>query len=152
MENRWINIGFNCDNLILDQGFDKWIESIRDELNKLLSDTEVNVDHNLIDSTVKEFTIGEPYTTIVYRNSKAIRNTKWYTIKGPYGLSVEFCEYEFDAHSQEDQRKWYPKNLHSLVTMRVNSMLFDLEMIREGYLLFLKRLDPNYKTPDQFIH
>ena len=135
----------NFNNIKTTGTFNEWIESIRTEIERLLTRTNDNWDTYTVETTCCDWGYCNPggHRKSIPAAAIAIKRN------GQDVISCSFGRMEFD---HKNFGKGDKKYLKSLVSVRFIDMLWSIEAMRECDFRLLRRFGPKHKTPDCCLH
>jgi len=131
----------NINKLRIDEDFKTFIESVRDEVDRLLNEGQeksipvtVKLDARWFDFSESDFPFPKQMSCIVWA---AIKFGQAYFAIGDFEFTRLFND---------------KKRLDSLVKVRFVDALWGIEAAREQRFELLRRFDPKHQTPDDYLH
>ena len=136
----------NIENLCIDKTFKDFMESLRDEVDRLLNEGEKRIRGRLYEnipvtiSLQAQWSDGHGFPIDTQTSCRT-----WVAINfGDNNFSIAESEFKGTIGNK--------KALTSLVSVRFIDALWGIEALRELQFEVLRRLDPEWETPDDYLH
>ena len=136
----------NIDKLCIDKTFKDFMESLRDEVDRRLNGGEKHIRGRLCDNIPVTISLqaqwseghGFPIDTQTSCMTWVVVNF------GPTNFSITESEFKRTMGNK--------KALSSLANVRFIDALWSIESLREMQFEVLRRFDPEWETPDDYLH